>query len=139
MLRRLGRHESINFYATNLIPRRLATYFVGWISRIEHPWVRDTSIALWRTFSDLNLEEALDTQFASLRDVFVRKLKPDARPICAEPHVLVSPCDAIVGAHGHIAESSVLQAKGFPYTLHELLLDPKSSMSIGTGPTRPCG
>jgi phosphatidylserine decarboxylase len=37
--------------------------------------------------------------------------------------VLVSPCDGIVGAVGQISDGSVLQAKGFPYRLIELLGD----------------
>jgi phosphatidylserine decarboxylase len=39
-------HEDINFLLTNRIPRRLATQFIGWFSRIEQPLVRDLSIAL---------------------------------------------------------------------------------------------
>jgi phosphatidylserine decarboxylase len=35
--------------------------------------------------------------------------------------VLVSPCDAIVGASGAIAGTALLQIKGFPYTLQDLL------------------
>ena len=38
--------------------------------------------------------------------------------------VLTSPCDAIVGACGTVAGTELLQAKGFPYTLHDLLADP---------------
>ncbi len=38
--------------------------------------------------------------------------------------ILVSPCDAIVGAHGAIAGTALFQAKGFPYTLQDLLPDP---------------
>jgi phosphatidylserine decarboxylase len=39
----------------------------------------------------------------------------------ADPTVLVSPCDAIVGACGVVAGTRVIQAKGFPYTLEDLL------------------
>ena len=37
--------------------------------------------------------------------------------------MLVSPCDGIVGAMGPVVAGSVLQAKGFPYTLMDLLGD----------------
>jgi phosphatidylserine decarboxylase len=120
---RLGRHEDVNFWLTNRIPRRLLTRFVGWVSRIEHPWVRDASIALWRLFADLDLADAADTHYPSLRSVFVRKLKPGARPISTDAGVLTSPSDAILGAHGRIENGTVVQAKGFGYTLDELLLD----------------
>jgi phosphatidylserine decarboxylase len=38
--------------------------------------------------------------------------------------VLVSPCDGIVGACGSIADTELLQVKGSPYALQELLCDP---------------
>ena len=53
--------EDINFLLTNRIPRRLLTQFIGWFSRIEQPLVRDLSIAVWRLFSDLDLQEAKHT------------------------------------------------------------------------------
>ena len=122
MLRALAQ-EDINFLLTNRIPRRLATQFMGWFSRIEHPLVRDVSIAVWRFFADLDLREARQTQFKSLHDCFVRELKDGARPIDHRPDVLVSPCDAIVGTCGAIACTRVYQAKGFPYALVDLLAD----------------
>ena len=51
-------------------------------------------------------------------------MRPGARPIDPTLGVLVSPCDAIVGAHGHVDGTRVFQAKGFPYRLEELLGDP---------------
>jgi len=113
--------EDINFLLTNRIPRRLATQLVGWFSQIEQPLVRDVSIAVWKFFSDLDLSEAKATEFRSLHDCFIRELKPGARPIDPDPSVLVSPCDAIVGACGAIAGSQLHQIKGFPYRLEDLL------------------
>ena len=121
---KLFEQEDINFLLTNRIPRRLATHFIGWFSRIEQPAIRDLSIATWRLFSDLDLSEAKKTRFDSLHDCFIRELKEGARSIDAGPDILVSPCDAIVGACGKIAGTELLQAKGFPYTLQDLLSDP---------------
>ena len=115
--------EDINFLLTNRIPRRLVTRFVGWLSQIEQPLVRDVSIGLWRLFSDLDLREAKKTSFRSMHDCFIRELKEGARPIDGRSEILVSPCDAIVGACGSIAGTSLYQAKGFPYTLQDLLGD----------------
>jgi phosphatidylserine decarboxylase len=114
------RNEDLNFLLTNRIPRRLATRFMGWFSRIRQPIVRDLSIGVWRHFAELNLHEAEKQRFASLHDCFTRALKPGMRPIDPDPAVLTSPCDAIVGASGVVAGETVLQAKGFPYTLSDL-------------------
>jgi phosphatidylserine decarboxylase len=116
-------HEDVNFLLTNRIPRRLATQFIGWFSRIEQPLVRDLSLAAWRLFADLDLSEAKKEQFNSLHDCFIRELKDGVRPIDQRGQILVSPCDAIVGACGKVAGTEVYQAKGFPYALQDLLCD----------------
>jgi phosphatidylserine decarboxylase len=122
---RVFQQEDINFLVTNRIPRRLLTQFMGWFSKIEQPLVRDASIGLWRLFSDLDLSEAKKTKFTSMHDCFTRELKDGARPIDADPTVVVSPCDAIVGACGRIEGTELLQIKGFPYTLEDLLGTPE--------------
>jgi phosphatidylserine decarboxylase len=123
LMMRIVRQEDLNFLLTNRIPRRWLTLFVGWLSRIEHPWVCAACIALWRMFSDLDLREAKEAHFKSLHDCFIRELKEGSRPIETDPCVLVSPCDALVGASGAVTDGSVLQAKGFPYPLIDLLGD----------------
>ena len=120
---RLVQHEDLNFLLTNRIPRRLATRLMGWWSRLEQPWLCRGSIAVWRLFSDLDLSEAKHTRFNSLHECFTRELKAGARPIDSRPHVLVSPCDGLVGACGHVTQGLLLQAKGFPYSLMDLLAD----------------
>jgi phosphatidylserine decarboxylase len=122
-LMRVFAQEDINFLLTNRIPRRLLTEFIGWFSRIEQPVIRDLSIGVWRLFSDLDLREAKTTHFRSMHDCFTRELKEGARPIDSRPDILVSPCDAIVGACGTIAGTELYQAKGSPYTLEDLLCD----------------
>ena len=120
---RVFEQEDVNFLLTNRIPRRLLTRFMGWFSRIEQPLVRDLSIGLWRFFSDLDLSEAKKADFRSMHECFTRELKDGARPVEADPSILVSPCDAIVGACGAIAGTELFQVKGFPYTLQDLLGD----------------
>jgi phosphatidylserine decarboxylase len=116
----LTQQEDLNFLLTNRIPRRLLTRFMGWFSRIEQPLVRDASIAIWRTFCDVDLANAKKESFRSMHDCFVRELKDGARPVDPDPAVLVSPCDAIVGACGAVDGTKAFQAKGFPFTLEEL-------------------
>ncbi len=116
--------EDINFLLTNRIPRRLATQWMGWFSKIENPTVARAAIAVWRLFADLDLGDAKRQSFGSLHACFTRELKPGARAVDPDPRLLTSPCDAIVGACGTIRGAELLQAKGFPYTLQDLLADP---------------
>jgi len=120
---RLFAQEGLNFLLTNRIPRRLATQFVGRFSKIEQPLIRDLSIALWGFFSDLDLSEAKKTHFRSMHDCFIRELKDGKRPIDSDAKILVSPCDAIIGAFGTVADTTLHQIKGFPYTLDDLMCD----------------
>jgi phosphatidylserine decarboxylase len=124
-LARVAQQEDINFLLTNRIPRRFLTRFIGWLSQIQNPVIRDLSIGIWRMFASPDLDEAAKTEFTSLNDCFIRALKPGARPIDYDPSVLVSPCDAIVGASGLVEGTQLIQAKGFPYTLQDLLPDPE--------------
>jgi phosphatidylserine decarboxylase len=120
LIAKFSQQEDINFLLTNRIPRALATRFMGSFSRIEQPLVRKVSIAAWRFFSEPDLSEAKATRFKSLHDAFIRELKDGARPVDPDPGVLVSPCDAIVGASGAVAGIELLQIKGAPYTLPDL-------------------
>lgn len=115
--------EDLNFLLTNRLPRRFLTQFMGWFSKIEQPQIRDASIAIWKYFSALDLTEARKSRFTSMHDCFTRELKPGLRPLAMDPQVMTSPVDAIIGAFGPIEGTRVFQAKGFPYTLQDLLGD----------------
>ncbi len=120
----LSQQEDLNFLLTNRVPRAALTRFMGWFSKIEQPLIRDLSIACWRLFSDLDLSEARKTRFKSLHDCFTRELRPGSRPPDPDPSIVVSPCDAIIGAFGAIADTELFQIKGAWYSLLDLLGDP---------------
>ncbi len=113
--------EDLNFLLTNRLPRVAVTRWMGRFSKIRNPLVRSLSIAVWRWFSDLDLSEARKQGFDSLHDCFVRELKDGARPFDPSPDAVCSPCDGIVGACGPIESDELLQIKGMPYRLSELL------------------
>ncbi len=118
-------NEDINFLVTNRLPRRFATQLVGRLARIEHPLIARPSLALWKFFAGVDLSDARTTRFKSLRDGFVRPLRDGARVFDSDPDTITSPCDALVGAHGRIEGDRLYQAKGFPYTLGDLIPDPE--------------
>ena len=123
VIMRITQQEDLNFLLTNRLPRRWLTIFVGWLSRLEQPLLCRACIGIWRLFAPLDLSEARCTRFRSLQEFFTRELKDGARQVEPDPAVLVSPCDGVVGEMGPVVAGSVLQAKGFPYTLMDLLGD----------------
>lgn len=120
-LARLGAQEDLNFLLTNRIPRIAATRLMGRISRIRNRRFTALAIWIWRRFTDLDLSEAQSTDFESIHHCFTRALKPGSRPIEPSPAVWCSPSDAILGACGRIEAGMVLQAKGMPYALADLV------------------
>jgi len=58
-----------------------------------------------------------------MHDCFIRELKDGKRPISSDAKILISPCDAIVGACGKVADTTLHQIKGFAYTLDDLTGD----------------
>lgn len=133
LISRVAGQEDLNFLLTNRIPRRWLTLLVGRLSRVRNPVVRDLSIAVWKLFSDLDLSEARKSHFDSLHDCFTRELKEGARPVDPDPAVLTSPCDGIIGASGRVVDGMVLQAKGFPYSITDLLGDPELAARYRNG------
>jgi phosphatidylserine decarboxylase len=87
---------------------------------LRHPWLARASIAVWRLFADLDLSDARTQRYRSLHECFTRELVAGARPVAADPNVLASPCDAIVGACGRVVDGQLFQAKGSPYRLEDL-------------------
>jgi phosphatidylserine decarboxylase len=123
LIGRLSSQQRLNFLLTNRVPRRWLTLLVGRLSRIRQPWFCNASMFIWKLFSDLDLSDARQQRFDSLHDCFTRELRDGARPADPDPAQLNSPCDGIVGAAGPIEDGMVLQAKGFPYALADLLGD----------------
>ncbi len=116
----LAANERLNYVATNWLPRRTLTRAMGRFSKIEHPWVARASIAVWKTFSAVDLSDARERDWRSMHACFIRQLTPGARSFAANGDQLASPSDGIVVASGAITGDSIVQAKGRRYSIAEL-------------------
>lgn len=138
-----SRLDDLNFLLTNRFPRLLVSSLMGVISRWEHPWFVKPALWLWNACANLDLHEAEKSEFKSIRDCFTRALKPGMRPgltsekcenlgdnKTALQSFLTSPCDGILGAHGLIEKGTLLQIKGMPYRLDELLLNAEEAFKL---------
>jgi len=71
--------------------------------------------------------------FPSLQAFFTRALAPGVRPVDPAPDAFVSPCDGAWGAAGRIERGTLLQVKGRPYALAELLGDAADAAAFDGG------
>lgn len=118
---RVLQHETLNYALTNHVPRVALTLLMGRLSRIDSPALTRLMLSVWGLFTDLDLSDAAAAEYRSLRDVFTRALRAGARTFDPDPHVLCSPCDAIVGTCGDVHGTTAWQAKGMPYRLEDLI------------------
>lgn len=72
---------------------------------------------------DLSEAEQPLESFASINELFVRRLRPGARRIDASPDTAVSPVDGVIGQFGPVRAGRAIQAKGRDYGVGALLAD----------------
>lgn len=104
--------------------RRNLSLVVGWIAdrRVPGP-LRPALYGLFARFTGADPEEAQlpPSGYPSLGAFFVRRLKPGLRPLSAGDETLLSPADGVIQALDRVDSGSILQAKGQPYRVDELL------------------
>lgn len=112
--------------ALRLLPQRLLSRVVGGLTAWRAPgFLLRPAIARYARAFGADPAEAAEPFDAhrSFRSFFTRALRPGARPLAADPRALVSPCDGAVVLGSTLEDGTILQAKGVPYSLAELLGD----------------
>ncbi len=71
---------------------------------------------------DIDLSIAQKQEFSSFNDFFIRKLKPEARPINTDSNVVVSPADGKIMAYADISDQDFI-VKGYQFNIKEFLDD----------------
>jgi phosphatidylserine decarboxylase len=115
----------LSLQALRLYPKKLGSTVVGWLAEQSLPRsMRGSLLGAFARHYDISLAEAEYPieDYPSFQAFFTRRLKPGMRPQEAPiPGALNSPVDARVVASGRIEQGTVLQAKGLPYRIAELL------------------
>ncbi len=115
----------LSLHLLRLYPKRQGSAVVGWIARRELP--RSLRAKILGGFArkygaDVQEAEKPLEDYPSLQAFFTRRLKPGLRPQeSVVPGSVNSPVDGRIIASGRITQDSVLQAKGLPYRVSELL------------------
>lgn len=126
----------LSLHLLRIYPKKAGSAVVGWAARRTlPPALREPLLGRFarRYGADPSEAEKPLREYRSLQDFFTRRLKPGLRPQEAlAPGALNSPVDARIIACGRIEAGTLVQAKGLPYRLAELLKhDPAASRFEG--------
>ena len=112
------------WWSLGLVPKNLLSRLTGVLVKVR--WPGPLRIWLMRSFArhfKIRLDEAEYSleDYASIEDLFTRKLKPGIRPISPEP--LIHPVDGVLTLIGPLDKGTLFQAKGITFSLVDFLKD----------------
>ncbi|OIV47623.1 phosphatidylserine decarboxylase [Sodalis sp. TME1] len=116
--------DRIKIALQHLLPKRWLTELAGWGAERRGGWLTRWVITLFVRCYKVDMQEAQQPDVAAyptFNAFFVRPLRDDARPIDADPTVMVLPADGIISQLGPIEGEQIFQAKGHHYSLEALL------------------
>lgn len=119
----------------------LPTHFLSWLmfklTRIEHPGFKNAFIRFFlKLYPTIDMDEAELGQAQSYRSFnhfFTRALRTGARPVDPNPHGLSSPVDGAISQFGAVSNGTLIQAKGFDYSVADLLQGSKAAALFQKG------
>lgn len=119
-----------------LLPKNALSRGAGVFASVRWPFGLGSLLA--RGFARLagaDLSEVREpmAHFDSIQSFFIRALVDGARPIDSDPDGFVSPCDGAWGQSGRIENGLLLQVKGRPYSLADLLASSERAKAFEGG------
>lgn len=106
-----------------IIPQHSISRLLGKLANARLGKLTHWAIQRFIAHYQVDLSEAIisdSSAFSSFNDFFIRQLKPEARPICREKHVVISPVDGRISEMGFIQKDQLLQAKNHYFNLKDL-------------------
>ncbi len=119
-----------------VLPKNAMSRLAGRVVSIRWPFgLARPIVAAFARAVGADVAEARDPldHFDSVQAFFVRALRDGARPLDPDPDAFVSPCDGAWGASGRIESGRLLQVKGSPYALADLLASPERAKAFEGG------
>lgn len=98
----------------SIIPKKPTARFMGFTARLRLPsFINRAFLRAFVWKYNINMDESASNieDFASLSDLFLRKLKPGVRSIDSKAGIMTSPVDGKVHSFGHIENGNFAQSK----------------------------
>lgn len=102
-------------FLISLIPSGLCGAVFRFFATVRRPGVfaRFLISRFAKRFSiDVSLADVPEKGFSNLLEFFLREPKPEARPVDADPAVLVTPTESLLSQMGVVSEKEILVVKG---------------------------
>lgn len=117
-----------------VLPRNAISRALGALCEAEPPapLIRAVLSAYSRAY-DVNMGEALPSEYTSFDAFFTRKLREGARPLDGGEETMVSPADGKIVDLGRADAKGTLYVKGKPYTVEELIGDAEWAREMSGG------
>lgn len=119
-----------------LIPKHLLSRLVGWLANCRLNWLKNLMINWFIRHYQVDMSIAAlphAKDYVTFNGFFIRRLKAGVRPIATEPNSIISPVDGIISQYGGIKQGSLIQAKGFKYSLESLFAGAESTQNFADG------
>ena len=117
-------------------PRRLLSRIVFHATRVRiRAWQQWLIRTVVRRYA-VDLSDAVESDpraWTTFNAFFTRALRPEARPLPAEPDAVAAPADGTVQHAGDLAGSDLVQAKSLTYTVEALLGDRRAAAAFTGG------
>lgn len=104
------------------LPHHFISRIVFYFTRIKSPKAVPAINWFIKAFK-VDMSNAVNPKaesYSSFNEFFVRPIKPESRPVCANPFY-ASPVDGTVSQAGKITKNQIVQAKGHNYSIQKLL------------------
>ena len=115
--------DRVKTFSVAPLPHHALSRAVLWATRRRSSLVTPVVRRFARAY-DVDMSDAVEPElgaYETFNAFFTRALRPDARPVPADPEAIASPADGRISGIGRVRDARVLQAKGVDYSLLELL------------------
>lgn len=116
--------NKISIYLQQILPQHWLTHTMGRLAEIRVPWLKNRMIKSFIKKYKVDMSAALienPENYETFNQFFIRKLKPELRPLTREKYAIASPVDGAIAQIGKIQRNQLLQAKKFYFDLTSLL------------------
>lgn len=107
-----------------LIPHHALSRFIYWVMRIRWPFFKNALINWFIKQYKVDMSQAENpdiTRYPDFNHFFTRSLSAGARPIAQQKGAVISPVDGRISELGEIKADTIVQAKGYRYSIETLL------------------